>query len=759
MSRNAAFKGNFGAGEISPLLHARPDFKRTQTGVRAVNGFLPLPEGGMMRSPGTVFWDFTRADTETGEDLPCRLLAFEFNAADAVLLELYDGVMRVRRYGQLVLDEFDQPYELALPYTAADIARLNWVQSADVIYLAEGTKPIHKLSRLALNIWTIAPLSIDSGPFQPTNTEKDKKITASAAVGTVTLISDFDVFESSHVGTLVRLEPEDWPGVAYWQGGVDVEGSVSGQVRCRNDGRVYELNMAATNQTGFSPPVHDAGQVKMNTYPGTIYTFLSDEDGVVRITAVTNARSATATVIKRIPEPIYAGGGVYATTSTYRWAFGAWSEKSGYPSKLALYDQRMFAARTQAEPRTVWASATGGGYLDFAPGSNPDDAFSLIIDGEGSLNPIQWMAAGARALHIGAQAEEYSLRSISENTAVAVNNARIGRDSSKGSIAAQPVTPEGSPIFISRDGRRLFEINYVIEYDANIARELSAPSRHLGQHRFRQVAHQGAPMSMHWIRRENGDLLALSYNRGEDAQGWARLSVADGFVEDVATTRAGSDDAALLVMVVRRTIDGVTRRCIEAMAPPPKWDFIPVGDVPATHLFCASVFAPETATHTFTVPHLAGETVQVWADDLDFGALTIAGDGTLTLPSAVSRCEVGYFDDTHFLDLLDLGTYAEGGLPGAPRRVQKLPAVQLFASQQGYVQVVARSFGKPDRLGRRETLVPERVASDGLPACTGSVALKFAAGFEEESGLRFTPFSGASLTVAGVTAILEKGAI
>lgn len=749
MSRNVAFRSNFAAGELSPLLHWRTDYQRNQTGVRRANGFLPLREGGLMRAPGTVFWDFTLAG-EDG-DLPVRLIPFEFNAADAVILEVYPGVLRVRRYGALVMDGPDV-YQLEHPYDAAAIARLSWVQSADVIYLADGVLPIHKLSRFALDNWTIAPLAIDSGPFRPVNTERAQQITASAATGTVTLSANFDAFLPGHVGGLLRLEAESWPGVAMFH---THDNSPVGK-RLRNDNKVYA--QAEGDDTGYVPPVHDHGIERTSEKPVAAFEFISTLSGVVRITAVTSPTSATATVIRRLPEPTRLTATTYATAPTYRWAFGAWSEVYGYPAQLALYDQRMFAARTATEPRTLWASATGGGYLDFEEGESEDTAFSLIIDGDGSLNPIQWLAAGARALHIGAQAEEYSLRSIGENTAVAVTNARIGRDSSKGSTAGRPVVPEGSPIFISRDRRRLFEITYVIEYDANIARELSLPVRHFGADRFAQVVHQGAPLSMTWVRRDGGDLLALSYDKGEDVQGWARLTLAGGVVEDMAVTRAVSDDASILVLSVRRQIDGATRRCIEALASPPAWDFIPAGDVPATHFFCAAVFSPTEPAASFALPHLAGETVQVWADAQDLGAIDVAGDGTLTLPWPVSQCEAGLFDAAHEVEMLDIGSAGEGSVPGAPRRVEQLPAVHVFATQQGRIQTIARRPGADPRVSTPVFLLPQPVVAGPMTPQTCAVKPELAGGFESEVSLRITPFSGASLTVLSVTAILQKGA-
>ncbi|WP_010139741.1 hypothetical protein [Oceanicola sp. S124] len=50
-----------------------------------------------------------------------------------------------------------------MPCDQAAIDRLSWTQAADVIYLADGILPVQKLSRFALDNWTIVPASFATG--------------------------------------------------------------------------------------------------------------------------------------------------------------------------------------------------------------------------------------------------------------------------------------------------------------------------------------------------------------------------------------------------------------------------------------------------------------------------------------------------------------------------------------------------------------------------------------------------------------------
>ncbi|MFN3953213.1 MAG: hypothetical protein ACK4LQ_02090 [Pararhodobacter sp.] len=734
MTRVSVLQNVFSSGEISPRLHHRIDFQRFQTGVQAANGFVPTRQGAITRAPGTLFWGRTR------QDAFCRLLPFEFSAEDAVLLEFYAGIMRVRRYGELVMDGA-QPYELAHPFEAQDLPNLSWVQSADVIYIADGRRPIQRLSRFALDHWTIEAQPIDTGPFRLRNTDEAKAVTASAETGSVTLTASADLFLPGHVGSLFSMEPVDWTDVAIWTQDTPI---TAGTTRMRYDGKLY-LATAGAN-TGFVPPQHERGTQKVDQETGATWQYLSDGRGVLRITAVASPTSATAQVIRRIP---------IAGSATWRWAEGAWSDVYGYPAQLELYDQRFIAAASESEPRTVWLSAAGGGYADFAEGERPDDAFALIIDGDGSQNPVQWLARGDRALHIGALNEEYSLRSEGRNTIVAATTARLGMDSKIGGAPLRPIAPDGAPIFISRDGAKVFEIRYVIEHDANVSVELSLPSDHLGEAGFDQVVWQSAPWRMAWLRRGDGSLACLLHDRQENVLGWAPLTLAGGVVEDIAVTPSICHSMDLLVMVITRAVGGQLRRHIEVQAAP-HGVAMRACNIPPAHLYSAVVHSGE-AQQDFNLSHLVGETVEIWTSEGRFEPQVVPHHGTVTLPEPVTLAEIGLFDHTHFLETLDLQAAAPDGSPwGRRKKLSSLGAIGLHRSQGGFVQAVARELGEAPRLGAQVPLVKTTVGNDPAQFFSGIVRPDLNVGVAREIGLRFTPYSGAALTLTALSVNLQE---
>ena len=737
MTRTSPPQVSFASGEIDPLLHRRFDYQRFQTGLAVCRGFLPLAQGGFTRAPGTLRRGNTRADAQG------ILLPFTFAVNDAVVLEFTDLRMRVWRYGALVMAG-PNPYELTTPFPLASLASLQWVQSADVIYLADGQQPIQVLSRLALNSWTIADFRSDTGPFEVQNLEKTLTVAASAETGTITLTASAALFAASDIGSLMELKPFDSSTVPLWTSN---EGSITPGAIRRYGENIYQLT--AGGNSGQNPPIHTEGEELVDNGP-TKWLFLSSSTGVVRITAVASPTSATATVLQRIPKTVTA-------TPTYRWSRGAWSNRNGWPAALEIYDQRLCAAATPAEPRTVWFSVAGD-FSDFAPGGDADDAFAYTIAGDNTINRILNLRRGATGLHIFALGEEYSTRSDSRAQVIGPTTAVFSFNSAFGSHTARPIAPGGNPMFISRDRRRLIMINYSFEVDANRPVILSRASQHLGNDPFEQVVWQAAPEPMAWLRRASGDLAVMIFDAAEEVLGWATVPVAGGIVESLAVTPNADGTADEVMLIVRRTINGAKVRFVEVMAPIFGLLNGTATISAACHFFAASKFTPAPAAATFAVPHLVGQEVYAWTDGGEFGPIEVPDSGNVTLPASVTHAFIGLFDGTHIAETLDIQAAAnDGNTLGRRKRLHAKFGVGLHNTAQGFVQVVERDFAQNPRLGDKRRLVPQGVAATlGQTAFSGVHDVPEPSGHAAELAIRFYPAGGAPMTVTALTPIVQE---
>lgn len=737
MTRTSPSQVAFSSGELDPLLHRRSDYQRFQTGLARCVGFLPLAQGGFTRTPGTFFKGYTRGNASA------VLVPFQFAADDALILEFTPGWMRVWRYGNLVMAGAS-PYQLATPFDAAAIAALRWVQSADVIYLCDGIHPVQRLSRFALDNWTIAPQVYTTGPFRVQNDNKALTVRASAATGAITLTASGSLFQANHIGSLIQLAPTDNTTVALF---TTNEAVTVGQRR-RNDGNVYELTMRTGSDVGENAPVHTEGEALTDN--DTKWKFICDSTGVARITAVASGTSASATVLKTIPPGC-------VDDPTYRWSEGAWSDRYGYPSAIEIYDQRLVAAATPSEPRSLWFS-TVGDYVDFTPGTEADEAFAYTISGQGSINRIINLRRGRGGLHILALGEEYSTRSESRAQVIGPTTAVFGLDGAIGSSAALPIAPAGDPIFISRDERRVIMVAYSLQEDSNRNRILSRTAQHLGADGFKQLVWQGTPEPTAWARLGNGDMAAMVFDAAEDVLGWSRQPVAGGFVEGMAVSPSADGSSDVLTLIVRREINGATVRCIEEQA-------FTFGSLTgeqsifdACHLFCAKTFAGPGPQTDFAVPHLIGQAVEVWADTGAYGPLTVPASGILTLPYAATQAIIGLFDATHFAETLDVQAAApDGSSTGRQKRLYSGIAIGLHRTAQGQLQTVERTLGKPDVVGVARNLINRPVLSPYGEAYSGVVSISAPTGHATELAIRIRPISSAPLTITAIVPTVQEG--
>jgi len=75
-------------------------------------------------------------------------------------------------------------YEIATPYTTAQLFDIKFAQSADVMYITHPSHEVEKLSRTAHTTWTLTDVDFTNGPFMDVNTTATTLTPASAGVGT-----------------------------------------------------------------------------------------------------------------------------------------------------------------------------------------------------------------------------------------------------------------------------------------------------------------------------------------------------------------------------------------------------------------------------------------------------------------------------------------------------------------------------------------------------------------------------------------------
>jgi hypothetical protein len=104
-------------------------------------------------------------------------------------------------------------FELATPYTTAQLFDIKFAQSADVMYITHPAHEVEKLSRTGHTAWTLTDVDFTKGPMQDANTTDTTLNPGQAAVGTgialvasaVTGINGGSGFLATDVGRFVFL--------------------------------------------------------------------------------------------------------------------------------------------------------------------------------------------------------------------------------------------------------------------------------------------------------------------------------------------------------------------------------------------------------------------------------------------------------------------------------------------------------------------------------------------------------------------------
>lgn len=599
---------SFNAGELSPLLKGRPTLDKYRNGCETLENFIPQIQGPARKRPGTRFV----AEVKDSADAT-RLLPFEYSTTQAYVLEFGDLYIRFYLDGGVVESSPGVPYEIVSPYTSAQLAALEYAQSADVIYITHPEHPPYKLARVSALSWTITAVTFAWPPFNDENVGTTT-LTASAVTGNITLTASASLFVAADVGSYFKISEVSASKYNQWTTGVSHS---SGDI-VYYLGNIYQSGTTAA--AGSRPPIHTSGA---ESDGAVTWTFLHDGAGYAQITGYTSATLVNATVIKRLPAT--------ALTGSTRWAEGAWSARRGYPHAVTFYEDRLWFAGSSSKPQTLWASVSGD-YENHKYGTNDDDALNYTINTQ-DMNTIEWLAP-TKVLAIGTANGEFTLSATQISDPVTPTNVKITPQTTFGSATdVKPLRVGSVILFLQRAGRKLREYAYQFDTDSFVAPNMNVLADHITESGVLELAYQQEPSQIVWAPRNDGVLTGMTYERTEDVVGWHRHTIGGGIVESAVTVPHWDGDQDVLWLIVRRTIDGSTVRYVEYVE---KY----MTDEYAFFVDCGLTYDGSPVTAISGLDHLEGEEVAVLVDGAVHPNRTVSA-GAINLQLAGSVVNVG----------------------------------------------------------------------------------------------------------------------
>ena len=392
--------------------------------------------------------------------------------------------------------------------------------------------------------------------------------------------------------------------------------------------------------------------------------------GTVTINSVASGTSAGATVDKWLGSTI---------TATSQWSEAAFSAVRGYPRSVAIHEQRLCFGGTTSQPNTVWCSKVDD-FEDFQLGSNADDALQFTVaSSEG--NRIAWMFSQKR-LMLGTSGDEWTVGGADSSSPFSASNIQAQRQSSYGSKTTRAILLNDVLLFLQRRGRKIRELTYNFERDGWVAPDLCVLAEHITEGEIVEMAFQQQPDAILWAIKGDGKLVGMSYERDQEVVAWHRHST-DGDFESVATVYglSGADDEVWFV--VKRTINGTTKRYIERFKADNRAKVEAETKADWWFLDCAKRYSG-TATATITgLSHLEAKSVGVLSDGAVQPSKTVAS-GQITLDKAASKVLVGLPFTSTVLPMKFDYELQDGATRGRRKRINRA-TVSLYKSLGGEV--------------------------------------------------------------------------
>lgn len=623
----------FAGGELAPALAARADLVKYQTGLRTCRNFLVQRHGGVANRAGTRFVAETKVLVPAERS---RLFPYVFNDAQTYLMEFghlyirwYSGgaplvvtsapawssatayvvsdlVTSDGGYYYCVLGHTNQPppnatywypltgniYEIPTTYQSTQLDDLQIVQTASVVTIAGPNHYPRELTRTAHTTWTLKPVVFGPGIAQPDITS----ITGSAGSVTltyvVTAISAYGAEESLGANEFVQ------PNLAAPASGSPVTidwSAVSGA----SGYRIYRVIRDLKGLIG------DVGSGALTWIDdGIVPDFLTQPpDGVT--------------------------------------AFKVAIDNNDFPRVVSTYQQRLIYAATRvSHPETLFGMQTALPHNHTV--STPlveTDALTWAMRGR-QINEVRHLVDLGVLLTLtsgGIWSNEGDQSGILTPFAINPRQRAYG-----GAATVPPVVIDSTLLYVQARKTIIRDLRYNVQSDGYAGNDLTVFAAHLFDgYQIVEMDWQQIPHSILWVVRDDGTLLGLTYLPEHQLWGWHRHDT-DGVIERVCVVPEGGEDA--LYLLVRRTINGATKRYIERMASrlivdhvADAW-FVDSGlDYDGTNLTATTMTVSGGTNWTFD------EELTVTASVAYFSAGEVGNEIRLTVGAETIRCRIATY--------------------------------------------------------------------------------------------------------------------
>jgi hypothetical protein len=521
-------------------------------------------------------------------------------------------------YGAFISGTVSRVLKVVSPYAAADLEKLKFTQSADVLTICHPSYAPYDLSRASETSWTFTAVNLGTAIIAPTGT-------AAAANG-------------AGAGT--------W--YSYVVTAVDANGEESIASAPANVANALDIASAPGSVT--ISWISSVGAVQYNVYKAL------PVDGVAVSTGALYGYMASSTTTSANDTNIIPDFTV--TPPTHK------NPLSGNNPATVTYDQqRKVYAGSTAAPETFWMSKPGQfKNFDSSNPVRPDDAITGTLVSR-QVNQIKYMLSMPNGLIMLTSGGAWQISGIGD--VLSPSTVKATPQAFNGCGDVEPLTINYEILYVQQKGTIVRDLSYNFYTNIYTGADLTILSNHLFYgYTITDWTYAEEPFKIVWAVRSDGKLLSLTYLKEQEVFGWA-LHETNGLFLSISSIPEDEEDA--VYAVIQRTIEGQDIKFIERMH-----SRLMAGPEDAFFVDCGLSYSGTATTIFGGLDHLEGEIVTILGDGNVFPEQEVV-NGTVTLSQACSKAAIG-LGYTAQLKTLYLDTGGEPTIQGRRKAIQAFTA-------------------------------------------------------------------------------------
>jgi hypothetical protein len=493
-------------------------------------------------------------------------------------------------------------YEIPTPYAEADLFDIHYVQSADVMTLVHPNYAPRELQRYGATNWQLGVISFGATVATPTGVAVTANrgtgvnitnitISALGAQGVFTLSNDaknkqlaegdsiyitgvvgmtqvndqyyiIDTFPSASTMKLVYYQTGTFVDThtftAYTSGGLVQAMTPAADIT--NYYVVTALNPDHQQESVQSAIVSATNNLNVQGAYNTInwtavsevlrYNVYKRQNGLYGYIGQT---SSTSFVDDNIAPDLSITPSIYDTV---------FSSAGNYPGAVSYFEQRKAFAGTTNEPQTLWMTRS--------PTEN-DMSYSIPTQDDDRIKVEVAVREASTIRHIVPLTQMLMLTNSSELRVSPINSdvitpstISVRPQSYIGANNVQPEIVNNVVVYCAERGGHVRELGYSWQSQGFITGDLSLRSTHLFDNlELSDMCYAKSPQPILWFISSSGYMLGLTYVPEQQLGAW-HWHETDGTFESCTAVAEGDEDR--VYVVVKRTINGSTKRYVERLA-------------------------------------------------------------------------------------------------------------------------------------------------------------------------------------------------